>query len=120
VALYVDAMASFWRDWVVSYDTSHQYALGQAAVSGTRGIWEGARAWARERYQAMLKWAERSQERVENSPGRWAFIGAGIATGLLLLANLGWILRWLHEAWLQAHPLRCGTGGWRGRLRGGV
>ena len=32
LALYVDAMASFWRDWVVSYDTSHQYFLGQAAL----------------------------------------------------------------------------------------
>ena len=40
LALYVDAMASFWRDWVVSYDTSHQYSLGQAAFSGTRGAWE--------------------------------------------------------------------------------
>ncbi len=47
LALYVDAMASFWRDWVVSYDTSHQYSLGQAAFSGTRGAWESARKWAR-------------------------------------------------------------------------
>src|SRR5579872_1073851 len=43
LALYLDAMASFWRDWVVTYDTSHQLALGQAAFSGTRGMWEGAR-----------------------------------------------------------------------------
>jgi transglutaminase-like putative cysteine protease len=106
LALYVDAMASFWRDWIVSYDTSHQYVLGQAAVSGTRGLWEGARTWARNKYESMLKWARRSQDRVEHSPGRWAFLGAGITLGLLLLGNLGQIARLLHETWLRAHPER--------------
>ncbi len=106
VALYVDAMASFWRDWIVSYDSGHQYVLGQAAVSSTRGLWEQARAWASAKYASMLKWAEHSQERVENSPGRWAIYGAGISLGLVLLGNLGRIARWLHEKWLQAHPER--------------
>src|SRR5262249_6923729 len=53
VALYLDAMASFWRDWIVSYDASHQYVLGQAAVTGTRGLWEKARNWARNQYDSM-------------------------------------------------------------------
>jgi len=106
VALYVDAMASFWRDWVVSYDSSHQYVLGQAAVSGTRGLWEGARTWARNHYESMLKWARRSQDRVEHSPGRWAIIAAGMAFGLLLLGNLARIARFLHEKWLAAYPER--------------
>src|SRR5580658_3697493 len=106
LALYVDALASFWREWIVSYDTSHQFALGQAAVSGTRGLWEGARIWARNHYVSMLKWARRSQDRVEHSPGRWAFIGAAITLILLLLGNLGRIARLLHEGWLQAHPER--------------
>src|SRR5438445_5322114 len=78
VALYVDAMASFWRDWVVSYDISHQYVLGQAAVNGTRGLWEGARRWASNHYASMLKWARRKQDRVEHSPGRWAIFGAAV------------------------------------------
>ena len=99
-------MASFWRDWIVSYDTSHQFVLGQAAVNGTRGMWEGAREWARDRYERMLKWARRSQERVENSPRSWAFIGAAITIGLLILGNVGRILRALQERWLRAHPER--------------
>jgi len=99
-------MASFWRDWIVSYDTTHQYVLGQAAINGTRGVWESTREWARKHYEGMLKWASRSQDRVEHSPGRWAFLGAGIALVLLLLANLGRIVRWLHEKWLHAHPER--------------
>jgi hypothetical protein len=106
LALYLDAMASFWRDWVVTYDTSHQLALGQAAFSGTRGMWEGARKWAQIHYEAMLKWARRSQDRVEHSPGRWAIMGGAIAVILLLLGNLGRIARLLHEKWLHAHPER--------------
>jgi hypothetical protein len=103
-ALYVDAMASFWRDWIVSYDTTHQYVLGQAAVNGTRGLWERSRNWARDHYEQMLKWARRSQNRVETSPVRWAVIGLVIAVALLLLGNLGRLARLLHEKWLLAHP----------------
>jgi protein-glutamine gamma-glutamyltransferase len=119
LALYVDAMASFWREWIVSYDTSHQYVLGKMAASGTRGLWEGARAWARARYRSLLKWARRSQERVERSPSRWALFGLAIALGLLLLANLGRIARVLQEKWLQAHPERSpeqAAAMWYGRM----
>jgi hypothetical protein len=106
VGLYLDAAASFWREWVVSYDSSHQSVLGQEAVSSTRGIWERVRDWARDRYQAMLKWAQRSQDRVEHAPGRWGFLGLGAALLLLLLANAGRIARWLHENRLGKHPER--------------
>jgi protein-glutamine gamma-glutamyltransferase len=106
LSLYVDAMSSFWRDWIVSYDTSHQYMLGQAAINGTRGSWEGARIWARRKYHSLLQWARRSQDHVERSPGRWILIGLSVTLGLLLLGNLGRITRWLHERWLHAHPER--------------
>jgi transglutaminase-like putative cysteine protease len=106
LALYIDAMSSFWRDWVVSYDSSHQISLGQAAFSSTRGLWEGARNWARTRYAAMLKWARHSQDRVEHSPGRWAILGAAVVAILLLFGNLGRIARLLQEKWLSAHPER--------------
>ena len=105
-ALYVDALSSFWRDWIVSYDTSHQYVLGQAALTGSRNLWEGARKWAQRHYASMLNWARRSQDRVEHSPGRWAFGGVGIAFSLLLLANLARIARLLQQKWLIAHPER--------------
>jgi hypothetical protein len=106
IALYIDAMASFWREWIVTYDSSHQFELGKAAITGSRGAWEGARAWARERYEAMLAWARRGQERVQVSPGRWSLGGLGIVLSLLLLANLARIARGLHERWLSAHPER--------------
>jgi protein-glutamine gamma-glutamyltransferase len=106
LALYVDAMASFWRDWIVSYDISHQYVLGQTAITETRGLWESARLWARTHYDSMLKWARRSQDRVENSPARWAIIGLGIALVFVLLANLGRIARLLNERRLAARSRR--------------
>ena len=104
LALYVDAMASFWREWIVSYDSSHQYVLGQAAMSGTRHLWEGVHLWAQTRYQSLLNWARRSQEHVERSPGRWATYGLVIALGFLLAANLRRIVRGLQQNWLRAHP----------------
>jgi len=104
LALYVDAMASFWREWIISYDSSHQYVLGQAAVNGSRGAWENARRWARKHYSAMLEWARQTQGRVQHSPGRWAVLGLGIALALIVLGNMGHLVRAMYEKWLAAHP----------------
>src|SRR5580700_8467550 len=108
LALYVDALASFWREWIVSYDAAHQFSLGHAAVSGTRGVWERGRAWWRQHYAAMLRWARHSQERAEHSPKRWFALGLGAGLALLaislVLANLRRIAQWLHEKRLREHP----------------
>jgi protein-glutamine gamma-glutamyltransferase len=106
IGLYIDAMSSFWRDWVVSYDSSHQYVLGRTAIGRSRTLWESAREWARMHYESMLQWAQRSQDRVEHSPRRWTALGTAVTLLLMLLGNLGRIVRWLHERWLQAHPER--------------
>ena len=103
-ALYLDAASSFWRDWVVSYDSSNQSILTRGAITTSLGMWEGTRMSARAHYASMLKWAQRSQQRVENSPRRWIFVGALAIAALLVLINLSRILRLLHEAWLGAHP----------------
>lgn len=106
VGLYVDAMASFWRDWIVSYDTSHQYVLGQSALRGTRGLWESARIWARQRNESMLSWARRSQDRFVQAPGRWATIGFSASILLLLLLNLRRIARCFLQWQVQSNPAR--------------
>jgi hypothetical protein len=106
LGLYADAMSSFWREWIVSYDSSHQYVLGQTAFNGTRSFWESSRTWARAHYDFMLKWADRTQERVGQAPGRWTLLGLAIVTFLIFLANLGRIVRWLHHQRLRAHPER--------------
>lgn len=106
VLLYLDAAASFWREWVVSYDASHQYVLGQTALSGTHGLWEQARTWGRKHYAAMLAWARRSQEHVEHAPGKWSVAGIVAGVLLLLLAQARRIARLIHEMGLRAHPER--------------
>ena len=106
LALYLDAMSSFWRDWIINYDTSHQYVLGQTAVNKTRNLWEVARNWARGHYETMLGWARRGQRRVEHAPGRWAVLGMGLTLGFWALANFRRIKRLLRELQLRAHPER--------------
>jgi hypothetical protein len=106
LSLYVDAAASFWREWVVSYDSSHQIELSQVALSGTRGLWERTRLWAEARYEAILRWARRSRQRVEHAPGSWVGMVAAVAIFFLLLANAGRIARALHEMRLRVHPER--------------
>jgi protein-glutamine gamma-glutamyltransferase len=106
LALYVDAMSSFWREWIISYDSSHQYVLGRTAMTETRNSWESSRLWARRRYASMLRWADRTQDHVVRAPGRWVVVGVVFACSLLLLLNLGRILRWLQHLRLRAHPER--------------
>jgi transglutaminase-like putative cysteine protease len=104
--LYLDAAASFWREWVISYDSSHQSVLGQSVVNGTRSSLERARRWAQVRYAWLLNWARKSQRGVAHSPGRW--FGGSLAVVLLwlLLANVARIARMIRRRRLQAHPER--------------
>src|SRR6516225_5245622 len=58
--LYLDAASSFWREWVVNYDASHQRALGQDALRSTRTATEEMRDWARQKYAMILRRARRA------------------------------------------------------------
>jgi transglutaminase-like putative cysteine protease len=104
--LYLDAAASFWREWVISYDTSHQNILGQAMLNGTRGSWERARMWARLHYERLLNLARKGQRGVEHAPGRWFTGGVTIALLLLVAGNVGRLARMIRRKRLQAHPER--------------
>jgi protein-glutamine gamma-glutamyltransferase len=104
--LYLDAAASFWREWVVSYDTSHQYVLGRSVLSGTRDFWERGRMWARARYAGLLNWARRRQRSAGHSPGPWFWGSVVVALLLVVLGNAGRIIRMIRTRQLQAHPER--------------
>ncbi len=104
--LYLDAASSFWREWVVSYDSSHQSVLGQSMLSGTRSSVEQARMWARLRYARLLNLARRGQRSVEHSPGPWLEVSVVVALLLLALANAGRIRHAIRTRRLQAHPER--------------
>jgi len=106
VMLYLDAAASFWREWVISYDSSHQNVLGQTAITGTRVSWERSRIWAQLSYEWLLKWARLRERDAEISPKRSVGGIAAVAVLLLLLANAASIVRLIRTRRLRAHPER--------------
>jgi transglutaminase-like putative cysteine protease len=85
MALYADAMASFWREWVVSYDVTHQYILGHRAAQGGADWVRRARQWGRMQYDAGLEAARRTGKAASDAPWRWG----GITVGALVLLTLG-------------------------------
>jgi transglutaminase-like putative cysteine protease len=70
--LYIDAASSFWREWVVNYDATHQRALGHDAVQNSRAVFDTFQDWTNRRYQRLLGSARRVRNRIVHSPARWA------------------------------------------------
>lgn len=102
--LYMDAAASFWREWVVNYDASHQQVVGERVSERGRTLVTEFRAWGRRHYQALLAAARRAQNTVSNSPARWTLGGAFATIILVLAANLRRLLGLLQRRRLAAHP----------------
>jgi hypothetical protein len=104
VLLYIDAAASFWREWVVNYDASHQRTLGQDAARSTRTLVERMRTWGRDAYNHLLARARRFDQRVAHSPLRWGMGGAALMLAVLLAVNLGALAAWWRQRRLARHP----------------
>jgi hypothetical protein len=102
--LYLDAAASFWREWVVNYDASHQRTLGQDAARSTRTLLERTRAWTHVTYEHLLARARRFERRVSQAPGRWGTGGLALMLAALIAINLGAISAWMRESRLARHP----------------
>lgn len=102
--LYLDAMASFWREWVISYDTSHQQLLGQGAAHSSRQLLAELQNWARRHYQSLLASARRTQGKMGRDPIGWTLAGVLTAALLLLFVNAGRLWRWITSRRLAAHP----------------
>jgi transglutaminase-like putative cysteine protease len=102
--LYLDAMASFWREWVINYDAGHQYSLGREATRNSVRWFQQARNWARRQHEAVLAAARRSQRTVSDSPVKWGIVAAGIAALLLLGANARRLWRAMRNRRLAARP----------------
>lgn len=84
--LYVDAMASFWREWVINYDASHQYRLGREASRNSVAWVHHMQNWAHRHYGAVLAAARQVKQTFTDSPAGWS-IGAVIAAVILVLAG---------------------------------
>ena len=104
VALYVDAMASFWREWVINYDLSHQQTLAVAAASNSRELLQRMRNWAGRHNQALLTAVRRAQDTMAGSPEQWSITGILVTALLLLATNTQRLWRALRRRRLAARP----------------
>ncbi|HXM23061.1 MAG TPA: DUF3488 and transglutaminase-like domain-containing protein [Terriglobales bacterium] len=102
--LYLDALASFWREWVINYDAGHQYNLGREATRNGLEWFQRMRNWARRHHEALLTAARRTQRMVSDSPVRWSLAGVVIAALLLLAANARRLWQALRSRQLAARP----------------
>jgi len=80
--LYLDAAASFWREWVINYDAAHQHILTQQAAGNALDWLHHTHNWAWHGYQGLLDLARRSRETVSQAPLAWS---VKAVCGVLLL-----------------------------------
>ncbi|MGD0793366.1 MAG: DUF3488 and transglutaminase-like domain-containing protein [Terriglobales bacterium] len=104
--LYVDAAASFWREWIINYDVSHQRTLGKDAAYSSRHFFDEARRWIARQHRAMLRSARRAHDHFTNFPVRWLGGFIAFTAVLITLVNLRRLTRGLRERSLRAHPER--------------
>lgn len=104
--LYMDAAASFWREWIINYDVAHQRSLGTDAASNSRRLFDELRRWTWRRHRSLLRSARAAHQRITRSPLRW--LGGALAASALLIAlsNFRRILQAVRARRLRAHPER--------------
>jgi transglutaminase-like putative cysteine protease len=94
IALYLDAMREFWREWIINYDFGHQETLGTSLALRLRRKFDQVRSWIRIQYETMLESARHAERSVRRQPMRWSLQGV-LLIALFGLAGLAPIaLRW--------------------------
>src|SRR6202021_4244052 len=63
IQLYMDAAASFWREWIINYDAGHQRTLSKSAATSGREFLEEARKWIEWQHESLLPSARRAPAR---------------------------------------------------------
>lgn len=104
--LYMDAAASFWREWVINYDVSHQQTLGKNAATGTKRFLDDTRRWVGRRHRAMLRAARRAHRNISDFPMQWLGCIVVVLVLIMTLLNLPRLVRGLRARNLRSHPER--------------
>ena len=102
--LYLDAMASFWREWVINYDVSHQHVLGQQATRNTLDMLRAAQDWGRREYDGLLNAVRHSQRTIANAPMSWTVTAICALVLLIFAANVRRLWRTISRWRLAARP----------------
>jgi hypothetical protein len=104
VSLYLDAMASFWREWIVNYDVGHQQSLAVSAGNRSRQVFAALRRWWHRHYKRLLAAARHTGSAMAASPLRWSLGGGLVAALLVFVVNARGLLRFLGKLRLAARP----------------
>jgi len=88
LSLWLDALQSFWIDWVVNYDFSRQFTLARNLDRTSRRATTQARGYARDRYRALAARLKAAHARLKAS--RAALPALITLMGLGLVMFLGW------------------------------
>ncbi len=97
-ALYLDALSSFWREWVINYDPAHQFSLAENASRHGRQEFFRLQSWAQKRYASLLGMARHAQKSASRSPQKWG-VGAIAVFFILLLARYSFALARIFDRW---------------------
>jgi transglutaminase-like putative cysteine protease len=106
VSLYVDAMASFWREWIVNYDVGHQQSLAVSAGNRSRQVLAALRRRWRRHYNELLAAARHTGGAMAGSPLRWSLGGGLLAALLVFVVNARGLLKALGRLRLASRPER--------------
>jgi len=104
IGLYLDAMSSFWREWIVNYDTTHQAFLGHDVARNSMDWLRRLQNWARSKYAFLLSGARNTQRNIMDAPGRWGFGALLVLTLLMLGANAQRLWRAVRTHQIATHP----------------
>ncbi len=104
--IYLDAAASFWREWVINYDVTHQRTLGRDAATSSRRFFDEARRWVWRKHHALLRSARKAHDHMSAFPARWLGTIGIVAIFLISLLNVRKLVRGFRARILRTHPER--------------
>lgn len=104
--LYLDAAREFWREWIINYDVMRQQQLTQKTVNSTRDRFRELRVWGQRKYQSLLELARLANREATNQPRKYSSWFAVALAVVLLLWNLGRLVRNLRRRALARDPRR--------------
>jgi hypothetical protein len=123
IMLYIDGASSFWREWVINYDSQQQKLLGRQATRSSRQLFERARDRRQQLDEAWLAWARQLRRGMVLAPRTWATVGIGLVVLLLLGINARSLRSAIGTRQLAAHPERSpqkAAGIWYQRMTGTI
>ncbi|HUJ96404.1 MAG TPA: DUF3488 and transglutaminase-like domain-containing protein [Terriglobales bacterium] len=106
IALYFDAVASFWREWVINYDLNRQRTLGATVGSRSQQWLRELRRWLIVRQSRALGAVRSARDTLADAPLHWSVAAILAAILILLGANAARFWQAWQQRQLATHPER--------------